>query len=571
MPRTLSRLIPVFAVFTATALGQPGLAQQPNPTPTTPGKPDQPSQPVQNPSGTQGQLPVPKAPPKLPEIPKTSKSAGQDQADLPPVVQRPPADMRRNPDPGRAVPIDKGLTNHLLRRILDPATLLPPRTTPGAQLAPRRVTLMDAVRLALDSSNLLRLSAETVNRARGHVNEARAGFLPTAGVNVGFTRLDEGSSIQFPGANGQVQNVTIVNQNQKQLSLAANLPIDISGLIATAVEQNQFLEIAARLDYNATRNQVVLNAKNAYFAVLRAKALAEVADQTLQNGQDQLKVAEANLRAGTGTRFDVLRAQTGVANLLQNQITARNRVTLNMGTLNYLMGIDQNTPTDLEEVGEETNPADLNMPNLVTEAYGKRPEILQADANIRAAEKGVRIAQRSTLPSLGLSFGFQYQPDTGGFAPKTTSYATVATVNMPIFDAGVSAARVQQAKADVNSARVNKQVAQDTVALDVRQQYLSLVEAQDRLNVTTAALVEAEEQYRLAGVRFREGVTAVPGGSPLLEVSDALAALATAQSNQVDAQYDLQQAKARLDQAVGRYSYDATGRVGLPAPRTGGR
>jgi outer membrane protein len=500
-----------------------------------------------------------------------AKNPGQTKANLPPVVQPAPANMKPAPEPGRAVPIDVRTTNSLLRRIQDPNTLILPRTTPGATPPPRRVTLAEAVQLAVNNSNALRLSAEAVNRARGRVNEQRAGYLPSATATASFTRLDEGSSFQIAGQNGQLQNVTIVNQNQKQLTLGANLPLDIAGLIGAAVQQTEFQEIAARLDFNRTRNEVVLDAKNAYFDILRAKALVDVADQAVKNAQDQVTTAEANLRAGTGTRFDVLRAQTGLANAQQNLIAARNRVNLTTATLNNVLGLDQNTPTETVDTQEETTPADTNFPALVTEAYGTRPEILQSDANIRAAEKGVQLAQRSVLPSLGVGFNFQYQPDAAGFTPKTTSYATVATVTMPIFDQGLSRARTQQARADVNTARVNKQVTLDNIALDVRQQYLALIEAQDRLNVTTAALTEAQEQYRLAQVRFRAGVTAVPGGSPILEISDAQAALTQAQSNQVNAQYDLQNAKARLDRAVGRYSYDATGRVGLPAPNTGGK
>jgi len=500
-----------------------------------------------------------------------AKNPGQTKANLPPVVQPAPANMKPAPEPGRAVPIDVRTTNGLLRRIQDPNTLILPRTTPGATPPPRRVTLAEAVQLAVNNSNALRLSAEAVNRARGRVNEQRAGYLPSATATASFTRLDEGSSFQIAGQNGQLQNVTIVNQNQKQLTLGANLPLDIAGLIGAAVQQTEFQEIAARLDFNRTRNEVVLDAKNAYFDILRAKALVDVADQAVKNAQDQVTTAEANLRAGTGTRFDVLRAQTGLANAQQNLIAARNRVNLTTATLNNVLGLDQNTPTETVDTQEETTPADTNFPALVTEAYGTRPEILQSDANIRAAEKGVRLAQRSVLPSLGVGFNFQYQPDAAGFTPKTTSYATVATVTMPIFDQGLSRARTQQARADVNTARVNKQVTLDNIALDVRQQYLALIEAQDRLNVTTAALAEAQEQFRLAQVRFRAGVTAVPGGSPILEISDAQAALTQAQSNQVNAQYDLQNAKARLDRAVGRYSYDATGRVGLPAPNTGGK
>lgn len=463
-------------------------------------------------------------------------------------------------------------TDKTLNKLPDKNTQITPTTLPGSAPAPRRLTMAEAVAVAIQNSKGLQIAAEAVNRARGRVEENKAGFLPSATSSVAFTRLDEGSTITLPDANGNPQTIPIVKQNQKSVTLGANLPIDIFGLIRAAVQQSEFQEIGARLDYNRTRNDVVLNTKNAYYDVLRAKALVTVSEQALQNTQDRQTTAEANLRAGTGTRFDVLRAQTDVANAQQSLIAARNRVNLTTATLNNVLGLDQNTPTETVETNEPTEDTGFNT--AVAEAYQKRPEVLQADANIRAAEKGVDLARRSALPTLGVGFNFQYTPDQGGFAPKETNYATVATLNLPLFDQGLSRARTRQARADVNTAKINKQVTQDSIALEVRQAHLALLEAQDRLAVTTAALTQAQEQFRLAQVRFKAGVTAVPGGSPLLEISDAQAALTQAQNNQVTAQYDVQNAKARLDRAAGRYAYDGTAKPGIPAPpapRTGGK
>ena len=441
-----------------------------------------------------------------------------------------------------------------------------PSTIPGSSPPARTLTLDQAVQIALQNSKPLRLAAEAVNRARGRVNEARAGFNPTLTGDFAFTRLDEGSEITFPGPTGQPQTIPIVRQNQRSVGVAASLPIDITGQIRAAVQQSQFQEIVARLDYNRTRNQTVLDVKNAYFDVLRSKAFVAVAEQALKNAQDRQATTEAYLRAGTGTRFDVLRAQTEVANAQQSLIAARNRVSLAIAALNNLLSLDQNTPIEAVEASEAAEPQrEFNA--SVSEAYENRPEILQAEAQIRAAERGVFLALRSVLPSFGLGWNFQFTPDQGGFDPKEQSWQAVARVTIPLFDAGASRARTQQARADVASARVNKQAALDTVALEVRQAYLAVVEAQDRLNVTSAALEQAQEQYRLAQVRFRAGVTLTPGGSPLLEISDAQTALTQAQTNHVNARYDLQNARARLDRAVGRYAYDGTARPGLPQPR----
>jgi outer membrane protein len=450
------------------------------------------------------------------------------------------------------------------------ATQTAPTTQPGSTPAPKRLTLQDAVATALQNSKALRISAEAVTRARGRVNESRAGYLPTVGSQATFTRLDQGSSIQLAVNPGSPPvTIPIVIQNQRAVAVTAALPLDIAGMTRAAVQASEFQEIAARLDFNRARNQLVSDVRNAYLNVLRGRAFVTVAGQALQNARDRQATAEAYLRAGTGTRFDVLRAQTDVANAQQNLISAQNRVNLANASLNNALGLDQNTPLETvepAEVPEAPEARDFNK--AVSSAYATRPEILQAEAQVRAAEKGVVLAERSVLPSLGLAWNFQYSPDAGGFVPKETSWAAVATVSLPLFDAGLSRARRQQAKADVSSARTGKLQVMDNIALDVRQNYLSLTEAQDRLSVTSAGLAQAEEQYRLAQVRFKAGVTLAPGASPLLEISDAQTALTQAQSNQINAQYDLQAARAGMDRAIGRYAYN--GAPGMAQPSLGG-
>jgi len=445
-------------------------------------------------------------------------------------------------------------------------------TVPGSKPGVRSLSIESAVETALRNSKSLSMAADAVDKARGRVGESKTGFKPTAGATATLTHLDEGSTITFPDGNGNAQTIPIVRQDQKQVNLQLNLPIDITGLIRTAVQVSEFQEIAARLDYNKTRNQIVLDVKNAYYDVLRAKAYVAVVEQALKNSKERQKTAEIFLKEGAGTKFDVLHAQTEVANAEQNRITAMNRVNLANAVLANTINLDQNTQIETSPAIEKSEVKDFD--SAVSEAYGKRPELLQSDAYIRAAEKGVVLARRSVLPTFGVGAQMQYTPDAGGFAPKTTSWAAVATVQIPIYDQGLSRERKKQAVADVHSARTSKAVAQDGIALEVRQAYLAVTEAKDRLKVTGSALEQAKEQYRLAQVRYDNGVTAVPGNSPLLEISDAQSALTQAQINDVNANYDLQNSLARLDRALGRYAYDkspSNAAPGLPAPAAGGK
>lgn len=444
-----------------------------------------------------------------------------------------------------------------------------PTTQPGSSPAARRLTVDDAVALGLRNSKPLLVAAQSVRRARAVVNQNRAGLLPNLNASLLWTHLDQGSTITFPGPKGLPQTIPIVLQDQKSIGVDATLPVDILGQIRAAVQAAQFQEIAARLDYNRIRNETVSGIKTDYNDVLRAKAFVSVADQSLRNARDRETTAAANRAAGTGTRFEVLRAQTDVANAQEGLIAAGNRVNLAIATLNNALSLDQNTPLETAEPSQPpASHGDFNA--AVAEAYRTRPEVLQADAQIRAAQKGVVLAKRSLRPTLGLSWSLNYAPDVGGFAPRTTTWAAVARVSVPLYDGGLARARTRTARADVESARLARQETLDAVALEVRQAHLALVDASDRLTVANTALTEAQEQYRLAQIRFKAGVTLTTGGSPLLEISDAQTALTQAQNNQVNARYDVLDAQARLDRAIGRYAYGRPPQPGLPAPAATG-
>jgi outer membrane protein len=523
--------------------------------------------------------------------------------------QSPPQTMPQAPVPGPA-----GAAQNPEKPLLVSPSLNQLRGRTPAQ----PLTLQEAVSVALVSNRSLALAGESLLRAEGRVSEQRAGFMPTVSAGYSLTQLDSATSANIGG-----RSVSLVNATQNQLGISATLPVDISGQIRAAVDQARFQEIATRLDINRARNQIVLDVKNAFYDVLRAQALLSVANETLQNAQDRLSETEKKLAAGVVAPFDVLRAQTDVANAQQQVITASTSISLSLATLNNTMGLDIDSPLSITANGAVENPPGVDPPSafvpptappdlpggdigappvepagprppvavqpptvvtdpvklggdytgVVKEAMGLRPEILEGDANIAAARKGIQLARRSVSPTLGITGGYNYTPDAGGFAPKTTAGQAVLSLNFPIFEGGLARAREKEARADVATAETNRRQSVDLVVLEVRQTYLNLLQARDRVAVANRALAQAREAYRLAKVRFDAGVSQAQGVSPLLELSDAQNALTQAENNQVNALYDYNNNRSRLDKAIGRYAFIGIGPgyAAPPPPKTLGK
>lgn len=478
----------------------------------------------------------------------------------------------------------------------------------AAVLAQRPLRIEEAVAISLSTNRNLALAGAALLRAEGRTGEQRTAFLPTVSTTFQYQRLNQGNTGNIGGV-----PITFVNEQQRSIGINATLPLDITGLIRAAVDLAKYQEIASRLDVNRVRNETVINVKTAFYDVLRAQAQVAVQTDNLQNSLARLDDAQKKFIAGTVARFDVIRAQTDVLTGQQQLIQARTNVSNSIATLNSTIGIDIDTPLRVTSEGAVENPpgvappTDLSQappgtflppkpakdPNQVDplrdpttriesatfdslelgpdyravlkEALLTRAEILQSDANLSASRKGILIARRSVLPTLALSYAFNYTPDAAGFVPQTQNGAAIAAFSIPLFDAGVARERVKQARADVATAEINRRTSIDQITLDVRQAYLNLLQGRDRVAVTNQALVQAREAFRLARVRYDAGVASQAGVSPLLEVSDAQNALTLAESNQVNALYDYNNSRARLDRAVGRYAYTTEG-YGYTAP-----
>ena len=182
----------------------------------------------------------------------------------------------------------------------------------------------------------------------------------------------------------------------------------------------------------------------------------------------------------------------------------------------------------------------------------------EADAYIAAARKGIQIARRSLLPQVAVSAGyFNFRNSTGNRHVDEPQAQLVLT--LPLFDGGVAKGREQQAREDVATAITNRRQTVDLVTQDVQQAYLNLVQARDQVAVANQAMAQAREAFDLARTRYNAGVATRAGLSPLLELSDAQAALTLAETNDVNALYDYNQSRGELYRAIGRYAFVPSG------------
>ncbi|MCW3052115.1 MAG: outer membrane protein [Chthonomonadales bacterium] len=540
-----------------------------------------------------------------------------------PLPQGPPPTGLQAPLPDPALPVPSGK---------EPLKDSPNQEALAKFLKGRSVTMNDAVAIALAVNRPLAVAVSGLYKAQGRTEEARAALNPTFGIGANIAQYDAPTTASFG-----TTSLTIQNAFNATIGPRATLPIDIFGSLRAAVSQSQFQEIAAKIEINRVRNQIVLDVKSAFYNVLRAQAQAAVAQDGLANALARLNSAQKNYAAGTSPRFDVITAQRDVADAQQALIQAKSQVSLSLALLKSNMGVSIRTPLKITDAGAVETPPDTTPPTVPpttsptipkigpnsqvpnaplrdtpdpqkaqtigpdlarpTDPTGKpltdtpltgevedpinlgpdfdrinqealrtRPEILQAEANIAAARKGIQIARRSSQPTISASAGYDYTPTAAGFT-RANQASIGLNLNVPIFDGGLSRARVHEAEGDIASAETSRRQAIDQIQVEVQQADLTLLQARDRVAVANVGLAQAREASRLAQVRYNAGVSQAVGVSPILELSTAQTSLTQAESNLVNALYDYNTARAQVDRAVGRYSYTKTA-PGYTAPPT---
>jgi len=422
------------------------------------------------------------------------------------------------------------------------------------------LTLEEAIRLALKGNRAFQIAQRSVEKARERIGEARgAGNLQIQSSST-YTRFDRVATARFGP-----QQVRLGNIENRVAVLTLTQPVDISGVIRNGVRAASLGYELTLLDYERARNELILQVTNAYQNVARAESFVRVAEEALKNAQERLRITRVQVDTGVASRFDLLRAETQVAQNEQALLNARNQVELAKAALNNLLGRDLNAPVQV--VLPDSLPAmEQELDALLQEAYARRPELRAAERNRELARVNIENARRGNLPTLAINGQWNFNLNTSVFNPRRQTFTATAVLSFPVFDGGITRARVEQAREDLQIAEINLQQVREGVALEVRTAYLNLQDARKRLEVARKGLELATEALRLARIRYEAGV------SPQLEISDAELAYTQAQTNLINAQFDYLNAYAALQKAVGAIGerYAAGSHIPLFRPQSGG-
>ena len=256
-----------------------------------------------------------------------------------------------------------------------------------------------------------------------------------------------------------------------------------------------------------------------------------------------LQNVQAQYDVGVVAKVDVLRSQVELADAEQTLIKAQNAYDLAVADLNNIIGLPHGTDLNVTE-SLQYNKYDNPMENCINFALANRPELFQAEAGIEAAKAAVKVAKSGYMPQVAASASNDWS-STSWPGDDNQNWGVGVSVSMNVFDSGVTAAKVNASEASLYKAEETYRQTKDSVQLDVRNNYLSLREAEKRIATSRVAVDSAEEDYRISQLRYQAGV------GTNIDVMDAQVALTQAKNNYVQALYDYNTSSAALAKAMG--------------------
>jgi outer membrane protein TolC len=409
------------------------------------------------------------------------------------------------------------------------------------QGAPAKLTLQEAIALAEANAFAVRSAQSTVEKNRQLNRQFWGNLGPQVAVTGQHLRYAEAQP-GFGGGSGP--------DRSSFAGASLSFPLDVTGVVRTAIRAQEFNTKASEEELRAVRNDLRLAVKNAYFDVLLAEGGVAVAEAALSAAKEQERVTTAAKEAGTAAHVDVLRVQTDVRRAENALLAARNRVVLAKANLNNVLARPMSSPIDVEDL-PLAEPVTVSEEVAQEAAMRNRPEL----ESIRNAQKALKSAtkaqQGGLLPNLSVALSYQHAFEPRN--PFTNADTTTASLNLswPIFDSGITRAKIRQAREDERQAQIRLEQTQLTISLQVRQAVQNLATAADRLGVARKQVETAEETLRLSELRDRAGE------GLLLEVLDAQRQLTQARNDLNTAKYDYLAALAALQRAIGRDDVDA--------------
>lgn len=392
--------------------------------------------------------------------------------------------------------------------------------------------LKGLIALGLENNKDFESARLAIERARAQYQITDLNDLPSINGEASYSRQRQ------RGVTGDSYNVNLG---------LANYELDFWGRIASLKEQalQNFLATTAAKD--TTQISLISNIAQSYANLSYSLAQLKLAEATVESREKSLFIANKRFEAGIDPKLPSLQASASLENARLAVLQAQSSILRSRNALQFLVGGP--IPTDLIPAPAVSNITSQQIfsAGLPSELLRYRPDVLEAEYNLKAAGANIEVARASYFPSISLasSVGLSSGSLDDLFKSGSVGWSFGPRISVPIFDAGRLDANYDVAKIEREQTLANYERSIQTAFREVSDVLATRATLGDQLAAQYRLQDNFEQTYQIADARFKAGI------ANYLDVLDAQRSLFSTQQGILDLELQKIISQIELYQALG--------------------
>ena len=392
--------------------------------------------------------------------------------------------------------------------------------------------LKGLIALGLENNKDFENARLAIEKARAQYQITDINDLPRIDGNAGYSRQRQ------RGSTGDNYNVNLG---------LANYELDFWGKISSLKDQalQNFLSTTAAKD--ATQISLISNIAQSYANLSYSLAQLKLAEATVESREKSLFIASKRFEAGIDPKLPSLQSSASLENARLAVLRAQSSILKSRNALQFLVGGP--IPTNLIPTPAVSNITSQQIfsAGLPSELLRYRPDVLQAEYNLKAAGANIEVARASYYPSISLasSIGVSSGSLDDLFKSGSVGWSFGPSISVPIFDAGRLDANYDVAQIERKQTLASYEKSIQTAFREVSDVLATRATLGEQLEAQYRLQDNFEQTYQIADARFKAGI------SNYLDVLDAQRSLFSTQQGILDLELQKIVSQIELYQVLG--------------------
>lgn len=398
------------------------------------------------------------------------------------------------------------------------------------------LSLPELTEFALRNNPRTRQSWLAARAAAAGVGIEKADRLPQLSASYALTRTQQVTN----------QGATVPWQTRYGPSISLSYLLYDFGVRELQIETSEYRLLAANLAHNRVLQDVVFGVEQAYYRLLGNDALVRVNIQSLKNAETALEAVSKRRESGLATVADVYRAETLVAQARLNLTRSTGELEKSRGQLASVVGLPVNVGIAVRplEAPPQTTEISASIGELLARAKASRPDLVAAEAQVRASRASAKAAARAGLPSIEV-VGGSGRTSFGDNRPSASNYNIGLAIRIPIFTGFRETYTARLAQAQAEAAEAGRDALLRQAEVEVWQGYYDLTTVNSSISSTEAQVRSAEQTAQATLARYQSGFGSI------LDLITAQQDESNARVQRIQSYLDWFTTLARLQVAVG--------------------